>query len=122
MVEIIVSILLISVGLVGAIRGMASITEAEANSKEKETLQRLAYDKYNELIATEQLVNAQSLSGDFSAQGYPDLQWQGELISNSLTDLYSLRVSITSQSRSSIRRTLEGLVYIASTTNSGGNN
>lgn len=119
-VEVVVSVLLISIALVGLLQGMASITGAERLSGSREQMQTLALQKFQELRATETLSSGGSFSGDFSAQNIDNMNWKADVTTTGTTDMYLLKVTVNPQDNPDGGRIVSGIVYIPA--NSGTTN
>ncbi len=110
LIEALVAVVLAGVGVVSAVRGLSSLTTAQARLSNKETMYRLAEDKFEEISGQIQPV---SESGDFSEQGLTGFQWESEVATTGVENVSLLTVTISStdESASSQTEVVEGLVY-----------
>lgn len=121
MVELIITILLVSIGIVGGMQAMSRVARAEAISKTKDLYNRLALAKYDELRATQVLNNTNGLSGDFTDQGHSEISWKAEIAAQTtVTDLYQLTVTVNASDDTSNAVPVSGLVYLPANTSSTG--
>lgn len=94
MVEALVSIAILTVGIVGALGALGEMTKSEARLRESEMYRRFAKEKYDEIVATGELINA-PLDGDFEDRGQPNLVWSLETEPNTLAEnLLNVRVVV----------------------------
>lgn len=118
MVEAIVSIALAGFGVAAVVGALGSINLAEANALEREHMQRLAVDKYDELIATGDYQT--ETSGNFSDRGDDNYDWSADLVTTGVEGLDELTVTV---SRSAGDRdtefTVSGLLYAVQTSSTG---
>lgn len=94
LVEMLVAILFVAIGMVGAMGGIRAIYQAEIKSQRVELLQRLAFQKMNEISAAQDPNNG-NLSGDFSDQGYNDIRWQQQTVASGTTNVNQITVTVT---------------------------
>lgn len=92
LVEVVVSAALVGLGLAAAIRGYSSLSESDLRLRDREKIQRLAFDKYNELAATGQLTA--SLSGDFADRNLTGYTWSSDVVATGTTDLNEIKVTV----------------------------
>lgn len=110
LIEALVAVVLAGVGVVSAVRGLSSLTTAQARLSTKETLYRLAQDKFEEISGQIQPV---SESGDFSEQGLTGFQWESEVATTGVENvsLVTITISSTEESSTSQSEVVEGLIY-----------
>ncbi len=77
LVEALASVLLISVGIVGVIVGLGAMARSDSKALETEEMQRLAYHKYDEVVALG-ILPAGDSSGDFEDIGEKRFVWRAE--------------------------------------------
>jgi general secretion pathway protein I len=94
LIEVLVAIVLLGVGIVAVYGGLASLTRVESRAREKETLQRLAVDKFEEISSTEQDPSV-PLDGDFSERGLNDIQWSSRAEPTGVENLEALTVTVS---------------------------
>lgn len=118
MVEAIVSIALAGFGVAAVVGALGSINLAEANALEREHMQRLAVDKYDELIATGDYQT--ETSGNFSDRGDDDYDWSADLVTTGVEGLDELTVTVTrSAGDRDTEFTVSGLLYAVQTSSTG---
>lgn len=114
MVEAIISIALAGFGVAAIVGAMGSVNLAEANALERERMQQLAIDKFDELVATEEYNS--TTSGTFEDRNEPDYEWSAEVEATGVEGLDELVLTVT---RSSGDRdaeiTISGLLYAVNT-------
>lgn len=118
MVEAIVSIALAGMGVAAVVGALGSINLAEANALEREHMQRLAIDKYDELVVTGDYNTI--TSGDFEDRSEDSYEWSADVVTTGVEGLDELTVSVR---RSSGDRdaefTISGLIYAVNTSSTG---
>lgn len=120
LIEALAAVLILSVGIAGVYGGLASLTRGEARLREQDLVQRLADQKYQELLATSQDL-AIPTNGDFSDENYPDITWELESETTGITDLQAITVTVEirdGDSRSPVGEA-SGLIYIPPVTTEG---
>lgn len=106
-----VSTAVLAVGIVAVIGGYTNLARNQRIVFENERMQRLALDKYEELVATE-AVQAQSLNGDFADRGDDRYLWSASVTPTSTTNLSTLTVTVTPRNDStSPGSVLNGIIY-----------
>lgn len=93
MIEAMVSVALLVVGVVAVLGGFTTLATNQRKALESERMQRLAIDKYQELVATEAL-QTQELSGDFSDHGDDRYVWQASVEPTGTENLSALNVIV----------------------------
>lgn len=77
---------------------------------EREVLDRLAHEKYEELVATGDWTLV--FEGEFEDDRYEDFEWESETETTEVLDLEYLRVTVTKEGDASgASAVAEGLVY-----------
>jgi len=118
MVEAIVSIALAGFGVAAVVGALGSISLAEANALEREHMQRLAGDKYDELIATGDYQT--ETSGNFEDRGDNEYDWSADLVTTGVEGLDELTVTVTrSAGDRDTEFTISGLLYAVQTSSTG---
>lgn len=94
LVELIVTIFIVSVALVGVMGGIRSLGVADVKAHEAELLQRLAAQ---EMANLRNVVdpNTAEASGDFSEQGYPDITFQVSVQPSGTDNVDEVKVTAT---------------------------
>lgn len=112
LVEALVAATLLGTGIVAVLSGLSHISATDARNREVERMQRLAVQKYNELVATGATESA-ALGGDFTDQNETRYRWEGEVSPSSVENLESLSITVKPASGSTtLDATVEGLVYV----------
>jgi len=94
LIEVVVSVTLVAIGIVSAMRAISTLTESDIMLRSRERMQRLAIQKYDELIATGVLTNA-SQNGDFTDWNNSQYVWKAEVVPSGVTDLDEIKVTVT---------------------------
>jgi hypothetical protein len=89
-----VTIVLMTVGIVGALGAIRSIEVTQAKAKTVDLLQQLASEKLNDLTTISDPSQYGS-SGDFSDRGYPNTTWSLDVEPTSVTNLDEVTVTAT---------------------------
>ena len=131
LIEVLASAALAGVGIVACMSALGSMTHAEALGREREAIANLAVEKYNEVVATTDLSQANQLNGDFTDRNDNDHTWTGVASAVNTTStssvvntadaasaatVDSLSITVVSSSRPDLKYTVTGLVYIPPTT------
>lgn len=126
MLEVVVSILLLSIGVVASMSALEAVSRTESKVNSADTLQRLACEKLNDVRVALDPTNV-ATSGDFTDQGHKDVTWQVSLDETSASFVEQVSVTATKGKDS---QTVSTLIYLAasaessastaSTTTSGG--
>jgi hypothetical protein len=114
-----VSAILLGVGVVALLSAYTAMSKTQRLAMETESMQRLALDKYDELVATEAL-QAQSLNGDFSDRGNDSYLWTAAVTPTSTANLSTLTVTVSRRDGSTDNQeVINGVVYIQPQTTTG---
>ncbi len=127
LIEVVASAGLAAVGLVAAMSALGAMTRAVTLGREHEAIANLAVEKYNEVVATTDLTQANSLSGDFTDRNDNDHTWTGNVapvdttstssVVNTATaastaTIDSLTVTVVSSINPALKYSITGLVNI----------
>ena len=74
MIEVLVTVVLVSIALVGVLGGIRSIQAAAARARSADLLQRLASEKVGDIRLLSD-PSASGNGGDFSDRGHSDISW-----------------------------------------------
>lgn len=88
LIEALVSVVLLGVGVASVVGGLGHLTRMESMNRDRALLRRLVEEKYDELRATGELINA-PLDGTFEDIGLEKYVWTLE---SEPTDVESLNV------------------------------
>ncbi|MHB8637285.1 MAG: prepilin-type N-terminal cleavage/methylation domain-containing protein [Fimbriimonadaceae bacterium] len=131
LIEVLAAAALAGIGIAGCMGALGSIQHAEAIGREREALMNLATEKYDEIVATTDLTQANSLSGDFTDRNDNVHTWVASTstvntssnsgVTNTATatastTVDSLSVTVHSNTDSKVAYTVTGLVYVPPTT------
>lgn len=97
LIEALVAVVVVAIAVVGSMQAFRSLARAQVRAGDEETLQRLAFEKYDEEIATapQQLANG---SGDFSDRNLVGYSWNMDVSATSVNDLMAVTVTVTRDS------------------------
>jgi type II secretory pathway pseudopilin PulG len=113
MIEAVAAVALVGVGVTSAMAGLAAMAKTDRELLERETMQRLAIQKYDEIVATNQIDSAE-LSGDFSDQNLEDLEWAATVEPSGEENLEILTVTVNETGDlEGPQAEVDGLVYRA---------
>jgi prepilin-type N-terminal cleavage/methylation domain-containing protein len=93
LVEAVASIALVGIGVTSAMGGLAAMAKTDRQIQEREVLQRLAVQKYEELIATGQFETAE-LSGDFADRNIEEYEWAASVEPSGEENLEVITVTV----------------------------
>jgi Tfp pilus assembly protein PilV len=91
---VLVAAVLLGVGIAAVMGAYSTISQGEMRAREKEKMQELAVDKFNELRAMTSSFTA-SDSGDFSDRGEPDLDWNLDVEPSGVQNLNAITVTVS---------------------------
>lgn len=110
-VEALAAILLLGIGIAASIAAIGNIIKAETDVREREYVQRLAADMYEELFATGDYSQS-PLSGDFQDRGVSGYTWESALEPSGIENLDTFSVTVTKTGSTIYNSTLSGLVFV----------
>jgi len=93
LVEALAALVLITVGLVATLQCIGAMTRARSRALETADMQRLAFRKYDEIIA-ENLLPSGSSDGNFEDVGEPRFTWHAERTALGVGGLDDLAVQV----------------------------
>ena len=108
LIEVLVTIVLVSVAIVGVLGGIRSIGAANARARTADLLQRLASEKMND-IKLRSDPSSGSNGGDFSDRGYRDITWAVTVEASGPTNVDQVTVTAT---RGRASQALTALVFV----------
>lgn len=117
LIEALVSLVLAGGGIAALVSSIGATERAEARALQSEKMQRLAYTKLEEILASRDFV---SQGGDFNDRGESDFEWNLEQNTTSVENLTQLTVSVTKTTDSSVKQTLSTLVFDPPTATANG--
>jgi type II secretory pathway pseudopilin PulG len=113
MIEALVSVALVGVAITSIMGAFGKFAHTQTVANQTEQMQRLAVEKYDELIGTGSL-QTQSLNGDFSDWGNDLYVWDATVDTTGTENLSALTVTVQPRDNPSEqnRAAVNGLVYI----------
>ncbi|HXH60058.1 MAG TPA: prepilin-type N-terminal cleavage/methylation domain-containing protein [Fimbriimonadaceae bacterium] len=110
LVEVMVAVVLVGIAVSALSSGLGSLTAAFRRSIENEALDRLANEKFDELVATGDWVTASY--GDFTGDRYSDYSWSADTETTTIDGAEYLKVTVSKRGAGSNGSVVaEGLVY-----------
>jgi prepilin-type N-terminal cleavage/methylation domain-containing protein len=109
LVEVLVSIILLSVGVVASMKAMESVDRAEARVSSTDLLERLAAEKVKEVGMTSD-PTTYSPSGDFTDQGYSDVAYTVQVEQTSISFVDQV---VVTASKGSTTQEMTSLIYLS---------
>lgn len=111
LVEALVSVVITAVGVAAALKGIASLTLAQAQSLERARMADLAIHKLDELIATDQTTD---VGGDFQDIGESRYTWESLVTSTTQADLSQFKVTVSkvNQADNGVQEVVTVLHYV----------
>jgi len=111
MIEVVVSIGLVGVSIVAALNTFTAMSKTDVQLRDREYLQRLAIQKYDEIVATGGIESAE-LNGDFSDRNDTKNEWRAEVTPSGVDSLDVLTVTVkASNTEDGPQAVIDGLVY-----------
>jgi Tfp pilus assembly protein PilV len=111
-IEVLVTVVLVTVGIVAAMGGIRAVSQAEVKSQTADLLQNLAAEKLNELTLTIDPTQ-NGTAGDFSDRGHPDITWNLQIQTTALANVDEATVTAT---RGRDSQSLATQIYVPPTT------
>ncbi len=108
LIEVLVTIVLVSVAIVAVLGGIRSIGAANTRARTADLLQRLASEKMNDLKLMPDPSSGQN-DGDFSDRGYGDVHWDVTVEASGATNVDQVTVKA---SRGRASQALTALVFV----------
>jgi type II secretory pathway pseudopilin PulG len=118
LVEALVSLIILTVGISSILGAYGQMDRARGRAIETERMQRLAFDKYDELIGTGDYT-LPALSGDFKDRNEDRYTWRAELLQTGTSDLESLTVYVEAVANTDKVEQVTGLIYTPPVTGTG---
>jgi type II secretion system protein I len=112
LVEALVAVAILTIGIVGAMGALGAMTRTEADARERETMQVLAAEKLEELLATGDAQNAMA-SGDFSDRQEDRYTWEADVQPTGVENLSALTVTVTKRRDQDNTYSIDGLMFVA---------
>ncbi len=105
LIEVLVTVVLVSVAVVGVLGGIRSIQAAGARVRDADLMQRLVAEKMGDI----RLLSDPSTggnAGDFSDRGHADITWTADVETTATTDVDKVTVTATRGGQSQALTTL----------------
>lgn len=109
LIEVLVASVLLAVGITALVGALSGLTRAERAVAEKDFLDRIAHEKFQELIATEAWRS--EAGGTFDDERLRDYTWSIEETNVGVENLTGLNLNVSSTSKGEI--TLSTIVFTA---------
>jgi len=122
LIEALVAAALLATGVAATLGAFGALNHTEASAREVETMQRLAFQKYDELLATSTDLTAPQ-DGDFSDQNLSGYTWKSEEEPSGVENLDAVTVTVqkaNDNSSNPLSAVAYGLVYVPPTTTDSG--
>jgi type II secretory pathway pseudopilin PulG len=109
-IEAVVSLALAGVGIAATLTGIGSLSHAQAIMLQTERMQRLASDKFHEILATQDFTTP---NGDFQDRNDNQDVWEMTVSTSSITNLSTLKVTVhpTGSDSQNDQTSVSGLVF-----------
>lgn len=108
MIEVLVTVVLVSIAFVGVFRGIRALQAIDARTRNADTLQRLASEKINDLTLLPDPA-AGATAGDFSDRGQPGVSWSAQVEATDAAGVEKITVTAT---RGRASQALSTLVFV----------
>jgi hypothetical protein len=123
LVEVIASTLVLSVGIVAGLGALSSMSRLEVRMREAETMNRLAAQKLDEILAIGNVTTA-ATDGNFEDYGQPNYEWTLEVVPSGTENLDAIRVTVkpTTNADTAPEAQMSSLVFTSPNTTAGAAN
>jgi len=114
LIEALVAAALLATGVVAVLSAFGALSRTEASAREVETMQRLAYQKYDELLATSTDITSPQ-DGDFSDRNIDGFTWKMEEEPSGVDNLDAVTVTVQKSNDNSsnpLSASAYGLIYV----------
>jgi hypothetical protein len=102
---------LVTIGIAAIMGGFSALGHNQWKAQEAELMQRLAFDKYDELVGTGAL-QTDSLNGDFSDRGEDRFLWDATVEPTGVENLSALTITVEPRDDQNDKHTVSGTVYV----------
>lgn len=111
LIEAVAAIGLVGIGVASVMGGLAAMAKTDRQLMLREEMQKLAVQKYDEIIATG-LIDTAELSGDFTEQNNDDFEWEATVEPSGEENLEILSVTVNQVGDTEgPNATVDGLVF-----------
>jgi len=108
LVEALVAVVLAGGGIAALVSAIGATTRGEAKAIQSEKMQRLAVQKLDEVIATQDF---NSQGGNFADDGEPDMDWSMTDDTTSVENLEQVTVTVSKSNDSNTSQVVSTLFY-----------
>jgi Tfp pilus assembly protein PilV len=109
--EALAATVIVGLGIVAILGALGSLTNSQARAFERERMQRLAVQKYDELVATGE-IQAAGLNGDFTEWNLNAYEWDAEVVPTGIENLEAVTVQVRRRDDRGPIGSARGLVFI----------
>lgn len=114
LIEVLASVVMLAVGIVGSMQAIGAMSAGDGRARELERMQRLAVDKYRELLVTDDSARTSS-NGDFTDRNDQVHLWAVTYDDSGIDNLDLMTVTVTNKNSPNGRSAkVESLVYVPS--------
>lgn len=111
LIEAVVSIGIVGIGVASAMGGFSALTKTDVSLRDREYQQRLAVQKYDEIISTGAIDTAE-LNGDFTDRNDNKYEWRAEVTPSGVDNLQVLTVTVKAMNtEEGPQAVVDGLVF-----------
>jgi prepilin-type N-terminal cleavage/methylation domain-containing protein len=110
LIEVLVTVLLVAIVLVGVMGGIRALGAADAKARDADLLQRLAARKWEELGTVDDPATAED-RGDFDDAGHPEIEWTLTVEPSAVENVDTVTVTARHTS-SGAEQSLTGMVFV----------
>jgi type II secretory pathway pseudopilin PulG len=123
LVEVVAATLVLLVGIVAGLGALSSMSNTEVRMREAETMNRLAAQKLDEILAVGNVTTA-ATDGNFDDYGVSGYEWQLEVVPTGTENLDAVRVKVKPENNADRKPEAEisSLVFTSPNTVTGGTN
>lgn len=115
LIEVLVTVVLVSVAVVGVLGGLRVIAAADAQARDADLIQRLTAEKLGDMRLLSDPAAGGS-AGDFSDRGHSEITWTAAVTATGAADVDKVTVTATGGGRSQTVSTLMFVRPAAGTT------
>ncbi|MFY9233859.1 MAG: prepilin-type N-terminal cleavage/methylation domain-containing protein [Fimbriimonadaceae bacterium] len=112
LVEALVAVAITGVGVTAALGGLKALAQGDTRARQVELMQRLAFEKYEEVVATAEFKSA-PLTGDFNDRNVPGYTFRVEAEPSATENLQIVRVTVAqADDAGKLEGRATGLVFV----------
>lgn len=117
-IESLAAAALLVIGVSSSIAAIGRMIRTEVDVREREKIQRMASDIYDEIYGTGDYAQA-PLNGTFEDRGEPDYTWSASVEPSGVENLLTMTVTVSNTRDTKLDTTVTGLIYQAPTETTG---